>query len=244
MDLVGTLGKLLASGALSKGTGGNALGTLLGSGSATRGQPQGQAAPSGGGADLGGLLGGLLGGAAGGGAGGSAGKPDLGGMLGGLLGGATGGAAQGGGNAGGGGLGDLLGQALGQGQVQQQRQAPSTQQNDHAALMIRAMVNAAKADGQVDETEQKNILGKLGDAGQEEIQFIRQEMAAPLDVNGFARSVPRGMEQQVYLLSLMTVDLDTKAEADYLDALGKAFNLSEQDSNKLHAELGAPQLYS
>ena len=111
--------------------------------------------------------------------------------------------------------------------------------------MIRAMVNAAKSDGDIDQQEQQNIVGKLGgDVGAEEAQFIRNEMAAPLDVNGFVRSVPQGMEQQVYLISLMAINLDNKSEAVYLDQLAKGLNISEQQSNQLHAEVGAPQLYS
>jgi len=226
MNLVGMLAKMVLSNAMSRGGrggGGNLLGSLLGGGGA-----------QGGAGGLGGLLGGLMGGQAGGGA--QAG----GGMLGQILGGQ-------GGGAGGGGLGSLLGQAMGQGQAQQQQQmqAPSSAQNDQAAILIRAMVNAAKSDGEIDQQEQKNIVDKLGgDVGAEEAEFIRSEMQAPLDVNAFARSVPRGMEQQVYLISLMAINLDNKAEAVYLDQLAKNMNITEQQSNQLHSELGVPQLYS
>lgn len=224
MNLVGTLGKMLLSGALSRG-GAGGLGSLLGG-----------AAQSGGAGGLGDLLGGLTGGNAAGGAQGGAG-----GLLGALLGG---GAAAGGAQAGkAGDMGALLGSALGVPGAQQAPQATAAQ-TDQAALMIRAMVNAAKCDGSVDEQEQQNIVGKLGDIGQEEANFIRAEMQAPLNVDAFVKSVPRGMEQQIYVLSLMTVNLDSKAEADYLDKLAKGFNISEQASNQLHAQLGVPQLYS
>lgn len=243
MNLVGTLGKLLLSGAMSKGgAGAGGLGSLLGGGQ------------GGGAGGLGSLLGGLAGGsgASGGGLGellgqlqgqqgGAAGQGGAGGLLGSLLGGQSGAGSQ----SGGGGLGDLLGSALGQ-QVPgaQATPAPTPEQTDHAALLIRAMVNAAKADGTVDAQEQENIVGKLGDIGPEEAQFIRAEMQAPLNVDEFVKSVPRGMEQQVYVLSLMTVNLDSKAEADYLDQLAKRFGISENDSNQMHAQLGVPQLYS
>lgn len=233
MNLVGMLGKMLLSGALSKAGGGGAggLGSLLGG--LTGGQ-------SGGAGAIGDLLGQLQGqqganqqsGAAQGGAGG---------LLGALLGGGAGAGTKQGGS---GDMGALLGTAFGQ----QAPDAPPAQatsaQTDQAALLIRAMVNAAKCDGAVDEQEQQKIVGKLGEIGPEEAAFIRAEMQAPLDVDGFVRSVPRGLEQQVYVLSLMTVNLDSKAEANYLDQLAKGLNLSEQDSNQLHAQLGVPQLYS
>lgn len=234
MNLVGTLGKLLLSGAMSRGAGGigqggGGLADLLGG--LTGGQSGGQA-----GGGLGELLGQLQGQQSGAAQGGNAG---VGGLLGGLLGGgqSSGGA--------GGGLGNLLGSALGQQMPGAQAAPPATQQDtDNAALLIRAMINAAKSDGAVDAEEQEKIVGKLGDIGPEEAAFIRAEMQAPLNVAEFARSVPRGMEQQVYVLSLMSINLDSKAEADYLDQLAKAFNISEQDSNQIHAQLNVPQLYS
>ena len=241
MDLVGTLGKMILNSATSGKGAGGALGSLLGG-------AQGQS----GGGGLADLLGGLAG-AQGGGAGGlgdllsklgqqggasgsGSGGAGAGGLLGGLLGGSA---------ASGGGLGDLLGSALG-GQLPGASQpAPATpEQNDHAGLLIRAMVNAAKSHGGVDQEEQEKIVGQLGEIGPEEAAFIRSEMQAPLDVRSFVNSVPRGMEQQVYLISLMAINLDAKEEADYLDQLAKGLNISEQDSNQLHAQVGAPQLYT
>lgn len=230
MNLVGMLAKMVLSNAMSRGGGGNLLGSLLGGGGG-----RGLGGAGGGAGGLGGLLGGLMGGQTGGGA-----QAGGGGMLGQIL----GGQGQSGGAAGGG-LGSLLGQVMGQGQQQQQMQAPSAAQNDQAAILIRAMVNAAKSDGEIDQQEQQKMVEKLGgDVGDEEAQFIRSEMQAPLDVNRFVQSVPRGMEQQVYLMSLMAINLDNKAEAVYLDQLAKGMNISEQQSNQLHAELNVPQLYS
>lgn len=256
MDLIGTLGKLLVSGAMSKG-GAGGLGSLLGAAAQQGGQTGGlgdllgslAGGKSGSAGGLGDLLGSLTGGQAGGAGGlgdllgklqqgGGAQSGDVGGMLGSLLGG-----GDNAGNAGG--LGDLLGAALGQ-QLPKTQPAPKPNQaqSDQAGLLIRAMINAAKCDGSVDEEEQQKIVGKLGDIGKEEAVFIRAEMKAPLDTSNFINSIPRGMEQQVYLLSLMSINLDSKAEADYLDQLAKGLNISEQTSNQLHTELGAPQLYS
>lgn len=203
MNLVGTLGKMLLSGALSRGGAGG--------------------------------LGSLLGGATQGGAGG------IGDLLGQL-----GGGQAGAGGAGAGGLGALLGSALGQQNTTAAQKVPEAtqQQTDQAALLIRTMINAAKCDGAVDEQEQQKIVGKIGDISAEEAAFIRAEMQKPLDVHAFVQSVPKGLEQQVYALSLMTINLDSKVEADYLDQLAKGFNISEQASNQIHAKLNVPQLYT
>jgi len=248
MNLVGTLGKLLLSGALSKGgsAGAGGLGSLLGGGSqGSGGLGDLLGSLAGGGANSGGL-GGLLGQLQGQQGGGAAQAGGAGGLLGALLGsGAASGGTQNRANNSQGDMGALLGNALGQNAPGAQAPAPvTTEQTNQAALLIRSMVNAAKADGTVDAQEQEKIVGKLGDIGPEEAAFIRAEMQAPLDVDGFIKSVPKGLEQQVYVLSLMTVNLDSKAEADYLDKLAKGFNISEQASNQIHGQLNVPQLYS
>ena len=213
MDPMKLLGSLMGRNA----TGGNMLGSLLGKAMGGGGAPAG-----GGGA--GSMLGSLLGGGGGGGAGG---------MLGSLLGG---GAA--------GGLGSMLGGLMGGGggaapeapAAAPEAAGPSA---DQATLMIRAMCNAAKADGQVDEQEQATIIGKLGDdVGEAEINFLKQELAAPLDVAGFASSVPADMAPNIYALSCMTVKVDTPQEAQYLQQLGQALNLDGATVGAIHKQLG------
>ena len=65
-----------------------------------------------------------------------------------------------------------------------------------------------------------------------------------MDFDSFVQTIPDGMEQQAYLMSLLAIDLDTQAEAQYLDKLAKSLNISQQQSNQIHAKLGVPQLYS
>ncbi|MEM7194197.1 MAG: DUF533 domain-containing protein [Pseudomonadota bacterium] len=210
------------------------LGSVLGGGNQS----------SGGG--LGSVLGGMLGG-------GQKSAPQGGGLedlLGGVLGGNQGGGAD---------LGSLIGAALNQfGQAQKSAQdgsqVPSFEEHspgiahneacDQATLMIRAMVNAAKSDGRVDESEQQNIIGKLGHVTQDEIDFVNNELRQPLDVAGFARSVPSGMANQVYAMSLMGIDLDTNQEAKYLHELAQNLRIDPQTANQIHQQLGAPVLYS
>lgn len=214
MDAVKLLGSLMGSNA----TGGNVLGSLLGAaGGGSRG---------GGGAGGLGALAGLLGGGSGGG-GGAGGLGALAGLLGG-----------GGGAGGGGGLGSMLGALAG---GQQPEPQPSAQ--DEATLLVRAMVNAAKADGQVDKSEVQNIVGRLGDVDRAEAEFLQQELEAPLDVQGFIRSVPRDKAQQVYAFSLMGMRLDTQQEAQYLGAVAQGLNLDPNVCNQIHAKLGAPEIF-
>jgi len=249
IDAMKILGSLLSSGALSRGSGSNILGSLVGA-LTGGGQAAGGRSQSGGG-DLGSLIGGMLGGGQTRGGGGGVGD---------LLGGLLGGGSQGGGSqGGGGGLGDLLGMALNQfgaanqGNAQRVRADAGNkmpegmdhrQAEQQAELLIRAMINAAKSDGTVDREEQRNIIDRLGEVTRDEVEFVQRELAAPLDVQAFVRSIPRGMEQQVYTVSLMAIDLDSNPEAQYLHRLAQGTGISAEVCNQIHEQLGAPKLYS
>ena len=270
MSLVGTLGKIAlgvvaakaATGMLKGRTGGGGLGGGLGGALGKLGGAGGAAGGLGGllgGGQAGGGLGGLLGGAqqqgqqqAPGGLGGllggqtqQGGAGGLGGLLdslGGGAGAAAGGAAAAATGGGlGGSLGSLLNAQLNGEQVQEPE--PAAAQEDEAKLLIRAMLNSAKCDGNFDASEQEKILKQMGDISQEDADFINDEINKPMDVQGFIASVPPAMAQQVYLMSLLAIDLDSKEEAQYLDQLVKGFGLSEQQSNDIHAKLGVPTLY-
>ena len=118
------------------------------------------------------------------------------------------------------------------------------QANRQAELMIRAMVNAAKADGRLDRAEQAAITGNLGHIDQDEIDFINRELARPLDVDEFVRTVPAGLTNQVYGMSLTAIDLDTNQEADYLHRLASGLGIPPETVNQIHRQLGAPDLYA
>lgn len=268
----GGLGGLL--GGLTGGSGGTSqqagglqdmLGGLLGGAQGGTGGATGglggllEQLGGGGGATSGGL-GGLLGGLAGGG-----GSAQQGGGLGGLLGGLTGG--------GGGGLGGLLGGlagAAGAGGIAKsmaQRPAessanfgavlnshfdatpqapiePSQDQEAAAALMLAAMIQAAKSDGTFDEAEKDKLLGQLGDVDAEEAAFVQAQLQAPVDVDALVSQTPNGLGAQVYAMSVLGIDLDTQAEAQYLHKLATAYGMKPADVNDIHTQMGIPSLYT
>lgn len=190
------------------------------------------------GGGLGDLLGQLTGasGSASRGAAQGGGLGDLLGQLTGAAGGTTRGAAQGGG-----GLGDLLGAVLGgggAGALHGQRE-----QDLAAALILRAMVQAAKSDGKLDAAERAKLTDQLDGASREEIAYVKAEMERKLSPEDLAAQVPQGMEAQVYLMSLMAIDLDNRNEADHLHRLASALGLQPDDVNALHDRAGAQRLY-
>lgn len=109
-------------------------------------------------------------------------------------------------------------------------------------LLLLAMINAAKADGVVDEAEIQRIAGKIGEDGvtADEKAFVVAELRKPLDLQGLVAAVPNeGVAAQVYGASLLAIDIDTPAEAQYLRQLANALRLDEGTVSRLHALTGA-----
>lgn len=120
----------------------------------------------------------------------------------------------------------------------------NNRQNEQALILIKAMVNAAKSDGEISQEEQQAILDQLGNPSREAIEFLRQEFAEPLDVREFTWSVPLGMEQQVYMISLSAINLDVQEEANYLRDLAHGLRLAPDICNKIHQQLGAATIFT
>lgn len=248
-------------GKVMEGLQGRSAGTGTPMGTATGGAPAGSgglgdmlgrlgggaAAPGGASGGLGGILGQLTGGAAPGGAGGG-----LGDMLGQLTG-------QAGGNLSGGGLGGLGGLlgglaaarggnegAAGSLEALLGREAPAEEppEEQTAGLMIRAMISAARCDGELDGNEQETLLATIGEgASPEDMNFVREAMAAPVNARGIAQDTPKGMETQVYSMSVMAIEPDHPAEAQYLHELAGSLGISEGTVNEIHDSFGVPRLY-
>jgi uncharacterized membrane protein YebE (DUF533 family) len=104
---------------------------------------------------------------------------------------------------------------------------------EHAVVIIKAMCTAAKSDGSVDEAELNAILDRLGEIGPEESAFLRSELAGPLDLAGLLASVPKGMEQEIYAVSLLAIDAASGPEAAYLASLASGLGLSEDATNRM-----------
>lgn len=222
MDALQLLGSLLGNNATSSGVGGQILGELInnlsGAGRPAGGRPvNANALGGGGGADIAGLLGNL--------AvmalqmfsqrNAASGQSSLAALAGGLG----------------------FNQPDGMNAVQASQQA-----NQQALTLVRAMINAAKADGQIDAEEQQKIVAKLGPVGPQEAAFIQEELAKPLSFDFFA-GLTAEMAAQAYAVSLMAINVDTAAEVQYLQQLAQGLGLDAQTVNALHKQLGLEPLF-
>ncbi|MGI1662695.1 DUF533 domain-containing protein [Palleronia sp. KMU-117] len=116
--------------------------------------------------------------------------------------------------------------------------AASTTVEDNARLMIRAMIQAAKADGEIDAEERQKILDHLEGAGPEEIAYVREQLAAPLDLEGLVSDTQDNARSQVYAMSAMAVRIDSDAEREYLNALARGLGLSDAAQARIHQAMG------
>ncbi|UWQ97115.1 tellurite resistance TerB family protein [Rhodobacteraceae bacterium M385] len=187
---------------------GGGLGALLGGGGAASGGGLGELLEEFGGSGALGGLGGMLGGGAAGGA--------LGGLLGG---GNRGGAA---------GFGRRLNQSLASGG--EPEDAPTDDEEAMAALMIRAMIMAAKSDGRIDGEERAMLTDRLGDLSAQERRFVEEELNARIDVRDFARDVPDhpGLKAQIFAAAMSAIDVDSPREREFAEDLAAALGLEEK----------------
>ncbi|MCB1429206.1 MAG: tellurite resistance TerB family protein [Nitratireductor sp.] len=121
---------------------------------------------------------------------------------------------------------------------------PTHEEEAMAAIMLKAMIQAAKSDGRLDDSERQKLMKNLGDVSPAEQAFVETELRQPVDVDGLVRRVPRGMEEQVYMMSVMAIDLDTRAEAQYLHELASALGIDPRQANSIHDKLGVQRIYS
>ena len=162
-----------------------------------------------------------------------------GGILGGILGGA--------GASGGGSLGERLSQIFQTRTAPPPDAAPSgsdegaypplAMEDQHALLLIRAMIAAANADGEISATERQRVLSALDEAGggPEERQTVERELSQPQSLDALVRSVTDpDMAEQVYLASLMAVDRDHDAERAYLAYLASRLKIAPQRAEQLN----------
>ena len=124
-----------------------------------------------------------------------------------------------------------------------QNEAEKQQLQSIASLTVRAMINAAKADGRIDEAEMERIVGnvKENELGREEVEFLVAELRKPMDTDDLVRLVPNTQVAcQVYAASLLAVTLDTEAEKRYLRELATKLRIDPHVVAHLHRAVGVP----
>jgi uncharacterized membrane protein YebE (DUF533 family) len=112
----------------------------------------------------------------------------------------------------------------------------------NSELVLKAMINAAKADGHVEESEIRLILGRVQESGadQQALEYLTAELKKPMETEnlvGAARGNPE-LAAQIYSASLLAIEVDTPEEKKYLEELGAALGLEPEVTRRIDQEFG------
>ena len=111
--------------------------------------------------------------------------------------------------------------------------------NKRSETLLKAMIAAAKSDGNVEDAELAEINKQIKSLGLEgdTAKIIQEELVKPLDIAEIA-ALAEGDEAkgaEIYLVSAVVTDRENNKEREYLDNLAKAMKLPDE----LLAELNA-----
>lgn len=113
--------------------------------------------------------------------------------------------------------------------------------NSFGATLVSAMIAAAKADGQIDGSEHQAIFARIEQLGldSEQKAFLFDQLNRPLDLDSLvAAASTQEQAVEIYVASLMAIEVDTPAEQAYLSMLAARLNLQPELVNQVHNTLG------
>ena len=112
-------------------------------------------------------------------------------------------------------------------------------------LLARAMISAAKADGQIDTQESQAILNRINGLAlpAEDKAFLFEESGRPLDIEALARDVDSPEHAaEVYAASMLMVEPPSAPEKIYLDTLAHSLGLDGGLVQQIQAAVQASRL--
>ncbi len=143
-------------------------------------------------------------------------------------------------------LGMVAWRAYNQGRAGQQEEAPPASFDDSrgaSRVVLRAMLAAARADGQIDDGERARIdqeIERLGGDAQLRA-WVEAELQAALDPQGIAAEVAGDalLASEVYLASALVIGEATFLERAYLDRLADCLGLDPDLKQRLEEQAQA-----
>jgi uncharacterized membrane protein YebE (DUF533 family) len=109
---------------------------------------------------------------------------------------------------------------------------------------MRAMIAAAKSDGHITDDERERLLDRIGCAefDPDVMDWLTREFRGPLDVEAVAAGAEGSHRRAVelYIASVLAVDLDAEAEFAWLAALADKLALEAPLVATIHHKLGVP----
>lgn len=126
-------------------------------------------------------------------------------------------------------------------------------ENDQAAndelglILVRAMIAAARADGKLDAQESQAVFQKIEELGldSESKNLLVQEMGHSVDVDAIINSASSPeIAAEIYIASLLAIDVDNAAEKAYLAMLAARLQLPAQLVTELDNQVAAQKTFA
>jgi len=108
--------------------------------------------------------------------------------------------------------------------------------------LVRAMIAAARADGRLDAQESQAIFQRIAslELPSDDQALLVKEMGRPVDMDAIVNSATSPeVAAEIYIVSLLAVDVDTPAEKSYLAMLAARLNLDPDLVAELHRQVAA-----
>ncbi|NDL62546.1 tellurite resistance TerB family protein [Acerihabitans arboris] len=119
---------------------------------------------------------------------------------------------------------------------------PATPVDRRTQRLVMALVFAAKADGHIDDSEQRSLresMHQLG-LGEDVEHLVQDAIAQPLDPERLARDIHSEDEAlEIYYLSCAVADVDHFMERSYMDALARALKIPDDVKTGLEQQVNA-----
>lgn len=115
-------------------------------------------------------------------------------------------------------------------------------EHEFALTLVRAMIAAANADGHIDDAERKKIADKLALSGlnSEVEEFLNAEIARPLSIDDLVKLAETDAQKlELYTMSRLTIDPDSRVERGYLDMLAGRLKLPDDLIDHVEATVSA-----
>ncbi|MGB3221840.1 MAG: tellurite resistance TerB family protein [Desulforhopalus sp.] len=113
-------------------------------------------------------------------------------------------------------------------------------QEELGLTLVRAMIAAARSDGRLDAQESQAIFQRIESLPLEpdDRALLIEEMGHPVDMDAIVRSAKSPeVAAEIYIASLLAVDVDTAAEQSYLAMLAARLKLPRELVTELHRQV-------
>jgi len=117
-----------------------------------------------------------------------------------------------------------------------------TVRDAEAGVVLRAMVQMARADGTIDQAEQAALFDMLADANAAEKALLTDALGEPVDAQMLATDTPAHARKEVYCAALLVGTADTHPEQQFLRTLAHASGFDQTDIDTLHAAMGKDRI--